>query len=65
MKRILYLVAGAAGFLVGLGFIMPAIALWRRGSPDTPMVVGPLLLGLFLIVAAVAAARRGMARPRA
>ena len=65
MKRILLLIAGPAGFLVGLGFILPAVALWRSGSPDTVMIAGPLLLGGVLIGASVFAVHRGLVRPHA
>lgn len=65
MKRTLLLVAGVAGLLIGLGFILPAVDLWRRGTPNTAMVYGPLLLGLLLIAAALLAARKGLTRPQA
>lgn len=65
MKRMLLLLAGLAGFFIGLGLIMPAVALWRRGTQDTAMVYGPLLLGILLMAGALVAARKGLARRRA
>lgn len=65
MKRSLILIAGVIGILVGFGFIMPAIALWRSGSPDTAMIFGPLLLGAVLLGAAALAVCKAMVRDRA
>ncbi|MFO1461359.1 MAG: hypothetical protein U1G08_18400 [Verrucomicrobiota bacterium] len=53
MKRVLLSLAGVAGVLLGTGFIFPAVALWRSGSPDTAMIFGPLVLGIVLIAGAV------------
>ncbi|HTH48140.1 MAG TPA: hypothetical protein VMB21_11550 [Candidatus Limnocylindria bacterium] len=62
MKRILLLVAGVVGVLVGLGLIMPAVALWRSGSPQTSSIAFPLFLGLGLVAAAVLALVKGAAK---
>lgn len=48
MKRILLALAGVAALLVGLGFIMPAIALFHRNGSVSMGVMGPLALGTML-----------------
>lgn len=55
MKRVLLSLAGVAGLLIGTGFIFPAVALWRSGSPDTAMIFGPLVLGILLVAGALLA----------
>ena len=50
MKRILLIVAGIVGLLIGLGLIMPAVALWRQGSPETFDIVVPSALGCVLML---------------
>ena len=65
MKRILLLVAGIVGVLVGLGLIMPAVALWRQDSSQTSNIVLPLLLGGGLVAGAWVALVRGAAKSRA
>lgn len=59
MKRILSSVAGVAGMLVGLGLILPAVALWRQNSPATGGIVGPLILGGALMLGGGVALARG------
>lgn len=53
MKRILLVLAGVAALLVGLGFIMPAIALLQRNGSLSIGIVGPLALGTLLAVAGI------------
>jgi hypothetical protein len=65
MKRILLLVAGVAGGLVGLGFIMPAVAWWRQSGFDGLRVALPLLLGVVLVLGATAALAKGADRSQA
>ncbi len=62
MKRILLLVAGVAGALVGLGFIMPAVAWWRQSGFDGLRVALPLLLGAVLVLGATTALAKGATR---
>jgi hypothetical protein len=62
MKRILLLVAGVAGGLVGLGFIMPAVAWWRQSGFDGLRVALPLLLGVVLVLGATTALAKGTTR---
>ena len=64
MKRILLIVAGIVGVLVGLGFIMPAVAWWRQSGPDGLRVMLPLLLGTALVLGALVALAKGAARSR-
>ena len=65
MKRILLMGAGVVGVLVGLGFIMPAVAWWRQGGTDTLRVILPLLLGVALMAGASLALIKGASRTRA
>ncbi len=62
MKRILLLVAGVAGGLVGLGFIMPAVAWWRQSGFDGLRVALPLLLGVVLVFVLVLGATTALAK---
>jgi hypothetical protein len=64
MKRILLLVAGVAGLLIGLGFIMPAVALWRHEGSMPGSSVALLALGIGLSMTGVGAALRGIAQGR-
>ena len=51
MKRILLVLACVASLLVGLGFIMPAVALFQRSGSLSVGIIGPLALGTVLAVA--------------
>ncbi len=59
MKRILTIIAGILGVLIGLGFIFPAIALWRTSGALPGMSVALLLLGIALTVGGGGAAFHG------
>ena len=48
MKRILFTLAGVVAVLVGLGFVMPAVALWRQEGALAGVNVALLLLGVVL-----------------
>lgn len=58
MKRIL-LVAGVAGGLIALGFILPAVAWWRQSGFDGVRVALPLLLGVVFVLGATTALAQG------
>ena len=64
MKRILLLVAGVAGGLIALGFILPAVAWWRQSGFDGVRVALPLLLGVVfvLVLGATTALAKGANR---
>jgi hypothetical protein len=65
MKRILLLVAGVAGGLIALGFILPAVAWWRQSGFDGVRVALPLLLGVGLVLGATVALAKGATRSQA
>lgn len=65
MKRILLIVAGIVGVLVGLGLIMPAVALWRDQGPGARDLMPPLLIGVALVLGALFAIVRGCFQPKA
>ncbi|MEN9572687.1 MAG: hypothetical protein RL514_542 [Verrucomicrobiota bacterium] len=48
MKRNLQILGGVVAVLVGLGFIMPAVALWRTQGALPGVDVALLMLGVFL-----------------
>ena len=56
MKRILTIIAGILGVLIGLGFVFPAVALWRTSGALPGMSVALLLLGIALTVGGCSAA---------
>ncbi len=64
MKKLL-IFSGIAGVLIGMAFVMPAIALLRDTGALPGFEVGLLFLGVFLTLggaaAAVVGARRRMA----
>ena len=55
MKKLLLSVAALVGLLVGLGFIMPAVALWRDQGALHAGGVWPVLGGVILMLAGLAA----------
>lgn len=65
MKRILLIVAGVVGVLVGLGLIMPAVAWWRSSGLDSLKVMLPLLIGVALVLGALFALFKGCLQPKA
>ena len=50
MKRILTIIAGILGVLVGLAFVFPAVAQWRNTGAMTGLSVALLLLGIALTI---------------
>lgn len=60
MKSILYILAGVVGVLVGLGFVMPAIAQWRQLGTMPGSSVALLLLGLALVAGGFLAGWTGL-----
>lgn len=60
MKPTTYILAGIVAVLVGLGFVMPAIAQWRELGfmPGSSVVL--LLLGFALTVGGFFAGRTGL-----
>ena len=62
MKPILFLLVGLVAGLVGLGFVMPAVAQWRHEGAMTGLSVALLLLGLVLMGGGLAAGASGIRR---
>ncbi len=65
MKKAYAIGGGVIGVLVGLGFVMPAVALLRDKGALPTFEVGCLLLGIVLTLAGAAAAILGVRRPSA
>ena len=65
MKRIVTIIVGIIAVLVGLGFIMPAIAQWRTLGSLPGVSVALLMLGILLTVGGGSAAVCGIRKPKA
>ena len=62
MKRTLKIILGIIAVLVGMGFVMPALAQWRHEGAMTGSSVALCLLGAVLTLAGVGAAIHGVAK---
>ena len=62
MKRTLKIILGIIAVLVGMGFVMPALAQWRHEGAMTSLSVALLLLGTVLTLAGGGAAIHGAAK---
>ena len=65
MKRTVTTIVGIIAVLVGLGFIMPAVALYRTQGSMPGSSVGLPLLGVLLTVGGVSAAVCGLRKSKA
>jgi hypothetical protein len=65
MKRILIVIGGTLGLLVGLGFLFPAVAKLRLSGSLVGLDISLLLLGIILTLAGVGTAFRGIRKLRA
>jgi hypothetical protein len=65
MKRIVSIIIGVIAVLVGLGFIMPAIAQWRTLGSLPGLSVALLMLRVLLTVGGGSAAVCGIRKPKA
>ena len=65
MKRIITTIIGIIGVLVGLGFIMPAVAQWRTLGSLPGSSVALLLLGVVLTSSGLGATVWGIRKQRA
>ncbi len=64
MKPSVKIILGVVGVLVGLGFIMPAVALWRTQGALPGSSIALLLLGLSLTAAGLYSGTTGIHRLR-
>ena len=62
MKRTLKIIIGIIAILVGMGFVMPAVAQWRHEGAMTGLSVALLLLGLALTLGGGGTAIQGIAK---
>ena len=62
MKRTFKIILGIVGVLVGMAFVMPAIAQWRHEGSMTGISVALLLLGAVLTLGGGSVALQGIAR---
>ena len=62
MKRTLKIGLGIIGVLVGMGFVMPAVAQWRHQGSMTNESVALCLLGSVMTLAGIAAAIHGVTK---
>ena len=64
MKRIVSIIIGIIAVLVGLGFVMPAIAQWRTQGFLPGLSVALLALGVLLTAGGAGAAACGIRKPK-
>ncbi len=64
MKPSVKIILGVVGVLVGLGFVMPAVALWRTQGALPGSSIALLLLGLSLTAAGLYSGTTGIRRLR-
>ena len=62
MKRTLKILLGVVGVLVGMAFVMPAVAQWRHEGSMTGSSVTLLLLGAVMTLAGGGTAMHGIKR---
>jgi len=60
MKPYVYILLGLIGILVGLGFVMPAIAQWRDLGTMPGSSVALLILGIVLTTAGLFSGVKGL-----
>ena len=65
MKRIITIIIGILAVLIGLGFIMPALAQWRTLGSLPGASVALLLLGVVLTASGLGATVWGIRKQRA
>jgi len=62
MKRTLKITIGIVAILVGMGFVLPAVAQWRHEGSMTGTSIALLLLGAVMTLAGGSAAIHGIAK---
>lgn len=65
MKRTIKIILGIAAVLIGMGFVMPAIAQWQHEGAMTGMSIMLCLLGTVLTLAGASAAIHSITRRNA
>lgn len=65
MKRTIKIILGIIAVLVGIGFVMPALAQWRHEGAMTGSSVALCLLGAVLTLAGCGAAIQGVIKRNA
>jgi 4-hydroxybenzoate polyprenyltransferase len=64
MKRFFFIGVGVLAVLIGLGFVMPAVAQWRTQGSLPNLSVALLALGLILTVGGISSAFYGANHPK-
>ncbi len=64
MKPFVYILLGIVGVLVGLGFVMPAVAQWRDLGTMPGSSVALLILGITLTAGGVFSGIKGLRKPQ-
>ena len=65
MKQPIKIILGIIAVLIGMGFVMPAIAQWKQEGAITGLSVALCLLGLVLTLTGAGAAIHGITRRNA
>ena len=62
MKQPIQIILGIVAVLIGMGFVMPAVAQWKQEGAMTGMSVVLCLLGLVLTLVGAGVTIQGLAR---
>lgn len=62
MKPLIKIILGIVAVLIGMGFVMPAIAQWRHEGAMTGVSVALCLLGALMTLGGIGAAIQGFAK---
>jgi hypothetical protein len=65
MKQTIKIIVGIIAVLIGMGFVMPAVAQWKHEGAMTSMSVLLCLLGVVLTLAGIGTAIHSLTRRKA
>ena len=65
MKNIIKIILAIVAVLVGMGFVLPALAQWQHEGAMTGSSIALCLLGAVMTLAGIAAAFQGIAKHKA
>ena len=62
MKQPIKIILGVIAVLIGMGFVMPAIAQWKNEGAMTGLSIALCLLGLLMTLSGIGAAIHALTR---
>jgi predicted phage tail protein len=65
MKPLIKIILGIVAVMIGMAFVMPAVAQWKQEGGMTALSVMLCLLGAVMTLAGIAAAIQGIAKRNA